>query len=69
MGVFGLGAPVILFYLLFKFYLNPRQKEYNEKIRPVWDRKLQEWNALYYCSRDDCVFNPAQETASEPKGR
>jgi hypothetical protein len=25
---------------------------------PAWDRAMEQWRALYYCSRDDAVFNP-----------
>jgi len=25
---------------------------------PAWDRAMEQWKALYYCSRDDAVFNP-----------
>ncbi|QBD81062.1 hypothetical protein EPA93_35865 [Ktedonosporobacter rubrisoli] len=25
---------------------------------PAWDRAMETWRSLYYCSRDDAVFNP-----------
>jgi hypothetical protein len=25
---------------------------------PAWDRAMEQWRALFYCSRDDVVFNP-----------
>jgi hypothetical protein len=25
---------------------------------PAWDRAMEQWRILYYCSRDDAVFNP-----------
>jgi hypothetical protein len=25
---------------------------------PAWDRAMAAWRSLYYCGRDDVVFNP-----------
>jgi hypothetical protein len=35
---------------------------------PAWDRAMSTWKSLYYCSRDNLVFNPAtNEVLSEEK--
>ncbi len=35
---------------------------------PAWDRAMNTWKSLYYCSRDNLVFNPAtNEVLSEEK--
>ncbi len=36
-----------------------------QRIRQAWERAMQRWNQLYYCTRDDCVFIPG-EAASAP---
>jgi hypothetical protein len=25
---------------------------------PAWDRAMERWRSLYYCARNDVVFNP-----------
>lgn len=30
---------------------------------PRWERVMERWNQLYYCSRDDCVFIPSTNQA------
>jgi hypothetical protein len=35
---------------------------------PAWDRAMNTWKSLYYCARDNAVFNPAtNEVLSEEK--
>jgi len=29
---------------------------------PAWDRAMNTWKSLYYCARNDVVFNPATNT-------
>jgi len=36
-----------------------------QTIRQAWERAVRNWNDLYYCARDDCVFIPGR-TISAP---
>jgi hypothetical protein len=31
---------------------------------PRWEKAMARWNKLYYCSRDDCVFIPEEDTSA-----
>jgi predicted RNA-binding Zn-ribbon protein involved in translation (DUF1610 family) len=40
----------------------------HQRIQAAWETAIQRWERLYYCSRDDCVFIPGENTsASIPK--
>ena len=34
------------------------KNRYQTDILPLWESQMEIWNRLYYCSRDDCVFDP-----------
>ena len=55
--IFALGITITLAFLVNYFLFMPLQKEYKE-LKPEWDEAIRRWSELYYCSRDDCVFNP-----------
>ncbi len=39
-------------------YYRPTEKNRNEKLIPEWEKAKQVWAGLYYCYRDDCIFDP-----------
>ena len=39
----------------------------SQKLYPAWDRALANWHRLYYCSRDDVVFDPQEGKAISDK--
>jgi hypothetical protein len=42
---------------------NSKAKQHAEKVAaemPHWEKAMQRWNSLYYCARDDGVFNPKE---------
>ncbi len=40
----------------------------NECLHSTWQRSLERWERLYYCSRDDCVFIPGEGTSAPLAG-
>lgn len=59
-GFFGL-------ILLIKSYSAKQSK----KLEPIYKNAVTKWNELYYCYRDDCVFDPStnESTSSEEMDR
>jgi len=35
-----------------------RRAEIEAKDEPSWQKAMERWDRLYYCARDDCVFDP-----------
>jgi hypothetical protein len=69
-----------MWMLFFVNYYNANQKikeqekKYKESLEniriemPKWEQAMEQWEKLYYCSRDDCVFIPGKNT-SAPLGK
>ena len=57
MAVFPVGA-------FFLWQKNKKTKDAKdlEKIK-LWERSIRRWEQLYYCSRDDCIFVPGENSA------
>lgn len=56
-SVFIMLTVLIVYYVeLYREYQR-RVAEF-QKQTPIWEKAMREWNVLYYCSRDDCVFFP-----------
>jgi hypothetical protein len=53
-GLIGIAA---LTFTYTHFMYEPEVKEYH-RLRSMWQRARPIWDRLYYCSRDDCVFDP-----------
>jgi len=64
--VFGLGIPLVISFLLYKFIFKPSDLRYEEKMKQ-WNIDQRNWSELYFCSRDDCVFNPSEGIAVAPE--
>ena len=56
--ILGPLAGIVGFILYAKWVAaqTPRHKELTSN----WEEALAKWNALYYCARDDVVFNPSE---------
>ncbi len=52
---------------LLGMYYKPALKEHKEKLMPEWAKARQKWLELYYCSRNDCVFNPDTSESVPPE--
>jgi hypothetical protein len=65
--ILGLGITIALIFLVNKFIIEPPQKTYKEKLKPEWDEAIQKWSELYYCSRNDCVFDPITGKSVPPE--
>ena len=51
-------------YFLYK-YRRYKSSEYPTQ-KAAWDKAMERWNRLYYCNRDDIVFDPeTNETCSK----
>ncbi len=55
--------PPLLIPFLVAFY----DAQKTRKNMPVWKRKVYNWAQLYYCYRDDCVFDPGTGKHSSPE--
>lgn len=57
------GVPLLLAagwgpaYFARKYYLR-KKAEYLTKL-PIWEAGMERWNTLYYCFRDDIIFDPS----------
>ena len=66
-GVSPLGYAVI-FFALFLMVLgllsyNGKAKEIRDML-PRWEKAMERWNQLYYCGRDETIFNPYDGTST-----
>jgi hypothetical protein len=41
-----------------RLYLKGKKRKYG--LLPTWEQALERWNRLYYCRRDDIVFDPGK---------
>jgi hypothetical protein len=51
------GAIGLIPYFLIKKKINVDQNKYL-KYKPKWENAMRNWQRLYYCGRDDIVFDP-----------
>jgi hypothetical protein len=70
-GISGIGGSWMVFIsigallgslLLSSRNLSIKQQEY-KALYPIWKQRKERWNELYYCSRNDCVFDPKEGKA------
>ena len=52
----GIITALVLSFLAFQHVV--RGDLQSQKYLPAWDRALENWRRLYYCKRDDVVFDP-----------
>ena len=60
-GIICLIAPLIYFYDLYLY-----RKLYYTKDLEYWKESMMIWKRLYYCTRDDCVFDPERNIQVRP---
>jgi hypothetical protein len=46
----------------------PQTKKKAAERRLAWERQRSNWLELYYCHRDDCVFDPRTNKYTSPEG-
>ena len=74
LAIFGLDFNLTVFWIVFIVIaiaasINFSQStKKGEKERIIWKRELSNWTELYYCHRDDCVFDPRTNKHSSPEG-
>lgn len=63
-------APVLLSLVVYEVALwresKRRHAEYESKILPRWEQQMRIWDGLYYCRRDDIVFDPTTQKTASP---
>ncbi len=55
------GVPSIVLFVLslrWRRKLNQEKRQAADQV-PLWEQALERWNQVYYCARDDIVFDPA----------
>ncbi len=59
LGVLGIPPLILVAYLIIKGLSDKEKKDkaYPE-LQKQYEEELMEWNQLYYCIRDDILFNP-----------
>ncbi len=62
------GIPGILAVLTYLLGLEERMKEVKANEFPIWEKAMGKWDKLYYCERNDCVFDPTTGE-SQPAGK
>ena len=62
----SIGVIGFCFYY-YKSYYIPFNKMYKDKLKPEWDKAKQKWPDLYYCYRNDCVFDPSTGKSVPPE--
>ena len=52
---------LIIAVIIWAGYFWWKKLTFDSEQRPIWDRKMEVWNRLYYCARDDCAFDPINQ--------
>ncbi len=59
------GGLSLIVGLGFIIWISVTPSNKHKTLLSEWERKIDNWNELYYCYRDDCVFDPRNgKTAS-----
>ncbi len=61
---------VLIYVLSYKPKVDQSKKEDKERLAkeiPLWETAMERWNRLYYCMRDDVVFDPDTEASFRPE--
>lgn len=65
-GFFGVPS-IVLFALSLRQHRKLNQKKQQAAAQvPHWEQALEHWNHVYYCARDDIVFDPQTEAWCSP---
>lgn len=55
---FGASLAFYILYILGLVEENPRFEHDHQEEMQIWNRKISQWDELYYCYRNDIVFDP-----------
>lgn len=60
---------ILIGVLLLTLSVKAHQAERNRVARekPIWEKSIQKWSRLYYCFRDDIVFDPLTGETCRPE--
>ena len=65
-NIFSCLSLLIGMGLVVWFSVNPSNE--HKTLLSGWERKFANWSELYYCYRDDCVFDPKTNKYTSPEG-
>lgn len=56
-------APIIIISIFVTYYIGLSEETTSRKAKanaelPKWEQAMKKWDKLYYCARNDCVFDP-----------
>jgi hypothetical protein len=63
LGLLMVGVWIIIYLRLLKPYRERLAKEYESNQPGIWQNAMDKWQKLYYCERDDLVFDPEDQGA------
>jgi hypothetical protein len=63
---FGYIMTFLLPIGIFIFWINSRDRKYKDRME-IYESLVNQWNQLYFCSRDDIVFLPGEEFRRSPE--
>ena len=60
------GAFFVVYYIGLRENNARRRAEFEATEIVAWQKAMERWNRLYYCGRDDCVFDPITSEFTQP---
>ena len=57
-AIFGGFTLLITISLILTFIKMLKARSQLKEITPIWEQKMEKWERLYYCSKDQVVFDP-----------
>lgn len=65
----GLGYFITTVLIIKNYYEKKKQENTDryERLKPIWDKAMEKYNRLYYCYRDDIVFDPKEGDYNNPR--
>jgi hypothetical protein len=63
LGFLLIGIWIIIYIRILKPYRERLDGEFKSEQMILWQNALEKWNVLYYCERDDLVFDPDDQGA------
>lgn len=61
----AIGLPIIIFRKRKKHQIREKNRVAYEL--PLWQKAMSKWDTLYYCRRDDLVFDPGNHSSFSPE--
>jgi hypothetical protein len=60
----AIGLPIIIFRKRKKHQIKENYRVAYEL--PIWQKAKSKWDSLYYCYRDDLIFDPTNNSSFAP---